>query len=367
MTLTVSIFDRAVRLRVLSTLVTTVIVTLIISNTIFRDWRPTGTKTKIVSSTGDPTSFLLYDNLSCPFEWSKYSCSHQGQLKLADSSLSFVLSHIDEIQSAYAEGLRSNQKVLIIGDSLMRQVFIGLACGFFINHRAKIERFRVDWSDDWPCHGTSACVKGGVHSGFNVGSIIFNTGAELHYLPHSGTLQRDEKEIFHRFVEEVKIHGTISLGRNTALLTNPWLSSNDVLVANAGIHYDTQTTIKPIAELGALLQKSPNAPRFMYITTPTQHFPTNNGQYGKYNKYENKVCLQQVKENPRRTIESHTFKVGSNVDALLIYNDLDLGLLHIGNRGDINTNLLDCSHYCLPGVPDVVGSEMLSMIEFLTK
>ena len=87
----------------------------------------------------------------------------------------------------------------------------------------------------------------------------------------------------------------------------------------------------------------------------------------KYNKYENKVCLQQVKENPRRTIESHTFKVGSNVDALLIYNDLDLGLLHIGNRGDITTNLLDCSHYCLPGVPDVVGSEMLSMIEFLTR
>ena len=61
--------------------------------------------------------------------------------------------------------------------------------------------------------------KGGVHSGFNVGSIIFNTGAELHYLPHSGTLQRNEKDMFHRFVEEVKIHETISLGRNTALLT----------------------------------------------------------------------------------------------------------------------------------------------------
>jgi hypothetical protein len=305
-------------------------------------------------------SFLFYHNLSCPFEWSKYSCSHQGQLERANSSLSYAIGHTGILHDAFVNGLRPNQKVLIVGDSLMRQIFITLACGFFNNHHETVNDYRIDWQDHWPCHGTAYCVPGGPHSGFNVGSVIFQNRAELHYLPHSGSLSF-EIGIFNRFIQEVQANGTVSLGANTALKPNTWLSSNDVLVANVGIHVDTKDRIGTISQLGMLLQQSPKAPRFLYITTPTQHFPTHDGQY--VNGLNGISCLNKVEENPRHRVETSELKLGVNVDELVIYDDFDLGFFHIGHGGNDSTGKLDCSHYCLPGVPDVIGAKTLFKIQ----
>ena len=40
--------------------------------------------------------YPLYNNLSCPFEWSKYSCAHQ-RLPGAELSRQFALEHLEQI------------------------------------------------------------------------------------------------------------------------------------------------------------------------------------------------------------------------------------------------------------------------------
>ena len=66
----------------------------------------------------------------------------------------------------------------------------------------------------------------------------------------------------------------------------------------------------------------------------------------------NKVCIDRVDANPRAELEKSLLKPGDNVDVLLDYDDLNLGIMHV-HRGN------DCTHYCMPGVPDVVAARLL--------
>ncbi len=93
--------------------------------------------------------------------------------------------------------------------------------------------------------------------------------------------------------------------------------------------------------------------RTIYVTTPTQHYNTKNGQWqtGSMGK-ENKVCIDRVDANPRAELEKELLKPGENVDVLLDYDDLNLGVMHV-QRGN------DCSHYCMPGVPDVFAARLM--------
>ena len=96
--------------------------------------------------------------------------------------------------------------------------------------------------------------------------------------------------------------------------------------------------------------------RTIYVTTPTQHFNTNDGQWktGEMGK-EQKSCIDRVDANPRADLENELLKPGENVDALIDFDDLNLGSMHV-QRGN------DCSHYCMPGVPDVVAARLMKEI-----
>ena len=96
--------------------------------------------------------------------------------------------------------------------------------------------------------------------------------------------------------------------------------------------------------------------RTIYVTTPTQHFNTKNGQWktGEMEK-EQKTCIDRVDANPRADLENELLKPGENVDALIDFDDLNLGMMHV-QWGH------DCSHYCMPGVPDVVAAGLMKEI-----
>lgn len=79
-------------------------------------------------------------------------------------------------------------------------------------------------------------------------------------------------------------------------------------------------------------------------------FPFSDGMWRNAGP-ESHTCIDKVKVNPRAEIEKEIIVPGANVDVLLEYNDLDRGLMHPGRR--------DCSHYCMPGVPDVVAARLL--------
>ena len=57
---------------------------------------------------------------------------------------------------------------------------------------------------------------------------------------------------------------------------------------------------------------------------------------------------------PQHPQQYGDFSGGGNVDAVVEYDDLDLGSLHMRHT--------DCSHYCLPGVPDVVAARLLRTV-----
>mgnify|MGYP003983824297 CR=1 FL=1 len=63
-----------------------------------------------------------------------------------------------------------------------------------------------------------------------------------------------------------------------------------------------------------------------------------------------------VLRNPQRSKQSFysdNIVVGQSVDHFVTYDDLDHGDLHIGGQ--------DCTHYCMPGVPDVVAAKLLAL------
>jgi len=98
-----------------------------------------------------------YWNLSCPFEWSRYSCVHHASAAndvAARQSLAFAWKeprNAQLLQTAFgrvAKGDLNGRRVLLAGDSLTRQVFISMACLL----SGLITDQRVEWIE-WPCRG----------------------------------------------------------------------------------------------------------------------------------------------------------------------------------------------------------------------
>ena len=76
---------------------------------------------------------LLYNNLSCDFEWSKYSCSHQSNNVIRGmESRKLALRHRELILSSFVgQGPENNTRLILIVDSLKRQIFISLCLSYF--------------------------------------------------------------------------------------------------------------------------------------------------------------------------------------------------------------------------------------------
>ena len=92
-----------------------------------------------------------------------------------------------------------------------------------------------------------------------------------------------------------------------------------------------------------------------YVTTVTQHFATSDGQYSKGRA--SKRCQPSIPSNPRLESELSVLREGVNVDRILRVDDLDAGALHVGAYDGS-----DCTHYCMPGVPDVTAHRLLELV-----
>ena len=91
------------------------------------------------------------------------------------------------------------------------------------------------------------------------------------------------------------------------------------------------------------------------MTTVTQHFATSDGQYS--NGRRSKRCQPSIPSNPRLESELSVLREGVNVDRILRVDDLDAGALHVGAYDGV-----DCTHYCMPGVPDVTAHRLLELV-----
>lgn len=249
----------------------------------------------------------------------------------------------------------------------MRQVFIGVACNAAFLGEKMIEHAAIPWKDEWPCHRNAPCfITGGEHGGFDAASIRLINGMEIHFVPHMGFKDdaTAETDIIDRLARDVQTYGRITFGDKTAM--SPGGPKVDVLVYNVGIHYGqgrakkninhfANWIVKPLMEQERNItdgRSGLSRPRTIYVTTPTQHFNTPTGQWVQGMTKESKQCVDRVQSNPRAELEKELLAPGVNVDALLDYDDLELGAMHVRKNND-------CSHYCMPGVPDLVAARLV--------
>mmetsp|Transcript_21350 Transcript_21350/g.33015 ORF Transcript_21350/g.33015 Transcript_21350/m.33015 type:complete len:433 (+) Transcript_21350:1027-2325(+) len=311
-----------------------------------------------------------YYNLSCPFEWYKYSCAfmqdNEFDEQITAASVQYYQQNLAEIQrafdSVFNDQINPQQKpkrIFMTGDSLLRQVFISIACNAFSLNA--VEQSEVQWREEWPCpEGIAKCaITGGVHSGFDAASVRFTNGMEIHYVPHGGfaydNRSQGESDVLQRMKRQVDDSGEIDFGTKTAF---PPSGPMDVLVYNVGAHFTLMKSrnmlnsfVSNIA-MPLMRSKSEHRPKIVYVTTPTAHFNTTNGQYlSRKMGDEQKQCVDRVARNPRAELEKRILKAGVSVDVLLDYDDLELGALHV-QRGD-------CLHYCMPGAADLVAARLL--------
>ena len=210
-----------------------------------------------------PRAGYGYINLSCPYEMSKFSCAYMMSYDAKDNSCSggsssraqetldastnYYLQNMDLIQSIFrlAETQGREQRprrIFFTGDSLMRQIFIAIACNAMSSLPQGvdlIEHAVFPWKDVWRSNRIGPCLKtGGQHSGFDAASIRLTNNLEIHWVPHMGYMDNNtaEHEVLERLRQDIIDHnGRITFGSKTAVPLPPD-THVDVLVYNNGMY-----------------------------------------------------------------------------------------------------------------------------------
>lgn len=136
-----------------------------------------------------------YWNLSCPLEWSKYSCVLQGATEhaLESQALTFEPTGCSLPLQLTELDVLLGRRVVFSGDSLLRQVFIALGCLLFAQGR--VQRLVLPWQPctagatqrhpatrNGACSGTRpGCIACGPHSGFETATVELLGGGSLHF------------------------------------------------------------------------------------------------------------------------------------------------------------------------------------------
>ncbi len=344
---------------------------------------------------------------------------HRGTTKqeTVHASMDYYRQRLDMIGEIYRRILEeattsarttttTNKRILMTGDSLLRQLFISIACNahsiFSVsphnnnNNNTLIADIVIPWQDPWPIvYGPNKApsIGSGIHGGFGAAYIRLVNGMEIHYVPHLGFNDptTGETNIIQRLQQDIeKYNGRISFGTKTAIPVSTE-DHVDILVYQVGIHYGpgesrtllnhfTNRISKPLMQVMGengntndkhtnilhdgyethnhhhSTKQSPLLPpqrrtRTMYITTPSQHYNTPTGQWMMNMTSQTLQCVDQIPSNLRADQEKKMLLPGVNVDVLLDYDDLHLGSMHV-QAGD-------CSHYCMPGPPDGVAARLM--------
>ena len=314
----------------------------------------------ILSLASSSTISLPYYNLSCPFEWARYSCIYKNSSNSQESNNYYKSKHQFDIKESLIN--LTNRTILLVGDSITRQLFISISCLTIKNIRFNY----VDWMY-WPCYqDLNHCISSGLHSGFNIGYIEWLNGGKLYFQSLGGGYRYFESNIIKRFANELNkfryIHShepTFKFPNNN--ISSPILSKSDVIIINLGFHQDDINSFKiklfEFIEVGKQILKYHNesTPYLVYMTSSTQHFNKNGTYLGLNN--DNNFCINESLHNPRKELEEKYLIEGESIHKIVDFDDMKLGNLHIGGN--------DCTHYCMPGLPDIKAELLFNELHHL--
>ena len=291
--------------------------------------------------------FGNYFNLSCPFEWSKYSCVHQGALRRAELTRNRVFVPDDGCQllspsldDMYLFGDNSRNRTLHFhGDSLLRQVMTSLGC--ILNQKQLVNHHftSVGWKEcplKFPCHGTKNCVPCGQHSGYDHADIVLKSGAKLKYLWTGKGLQ-------YGALDEIK--------------------TGDVLILESGIHGNTLHTTEKMLRIHKDLIDNREI-YVIWLITPQDAFMTLSGSYSP-NNIDWKTHLCRKNSIPVRSRDEWIGLHRHNDTFKHLHGIIELEQLE--NQGDCKVGNGvgkdgDCAHYCMPGPTDVLASALYTQL-----
>jgi len=369
----------------------------------------------------DQTLPFPYWNLSCPLEMSSFSASHMGgadflqRAKKARQVAMTSLQVLDDLQNLWPTmAAKKHRRILFLGDSVMRQVFISLSCHLWASFSAaneveiavpwftqrnartvnpntfatgphsKFEEARVWWKH------TDLSVNDSKSSQTAATELIFHHGIggllslNGEYQSHDDNMWIKNcffKQPFDATVVSRKSKNIDNLTERNVQRETIRLHRDDVVIMNGSVHGDRNANIQTIADLMRCMRfmfpppkKQTLWPHFVYLVTSSQHFPTKSGIFHKSMlNMKTYQCTKETDQHEHQDEElrglrdSNSGKGTSPNNSLLLLpmigqDTLDIqyksGNLHIGNR--------DCTHWIMPGIPDLLAASVVRHLLLLS-
>jgi hypothetical protein len=335
-----------------------------------------------------------YWNLTCPLELSMFSGIHMGEENFAHRA--WAAREIAERAVAYF-GTKDwasleNRRILFIGDSLLRQAFISMACLAWED----VEDYAIPWFKNRQVRTRQPnTISSGPHSKFEEGRVLLKGNIELIYHHGIGGLLELGEE-YHTHETETWIKACYlgkpftalapkyldwsAMGMSDPHVADPRLSinsetvqrerlkfdSNDIVLINASVHGSRGFNLKNILDLMECkkthhVDQQPSLnqhwPHFYYVATGPSHFPTKTGAFEKnlLGAKEDFGCIKTSTHRDPQTEEMSKLKdylplIGTDTLQL----QMESGHLHVGGR--------DCLHWMQPGIPDLIAADVLRFV-----
>ena len=274
-------------------------------------------------------------------------------------------------------------KIVLSGDSNFRQIFISTACLAFARD------FLHDEGD--PYTVAWATKDEGRHYAFSDARAMLKNSSELFYAPSAGKVQKfgwPEKlnaikadESGQDWIQSCKAREKFQL--DTYALEAPnekvavWdkshssfdtveLNANDKVIFNAGMHEVMRESgfrsrnLNMLKELMDCINKAkekgedPGWPTIYYFRSNHLHFKTENGLYSG-NRGVLDGCSDNVPGDLAPQFKEELDALENKMPMIGYGLKLDgMGRLHLGGQKN------DCSHWSMPGVPDVYAKEIFA-------
>ena len=323
----------------------------------------------------------LYWNLSCPLEMSMFSGAHMGgdfftRALKAHSLAEKILPQIEAIDWKSLEG----QRIFFVGDSLLRQVFISMAC---LNWN-RVTKYAIPWFENRGVRSAQPNTLGrGPHSKFEEGRVQMEGNVELIYHHGIGDIIELGSEyeshnqgswtkacylkkpftavtpVFPQMHEEEMSTLTV---RREQVIVKP----TDIVLINASVHAARGMNLQTIADLLLCKKqmKYPDRswPSILYVVTGLSHFPTEKGTF----EQELLDSNEDFKCRLDTSFHGHQDEEAKKLKAVLPF--LGEEIIDIENHsGDLHVGGKDCLHWLQPGIPDLVAVNISQTIALLAK
>jgi hypothetical protein len=328
-----------------------------------------------------------YWNLSCPLELSMFSGAHMGGDYLERAWKARELARNETLalfQNLEWRALK-DRRIYFIGDSLLRQVFISLACIMWDT----VESYAVPWYDKRPVRSRQPHTIGsGEHSKFEEARVrlkgnvelvfhhgignLLELGQEYHsqdpnswlkecYMKRPFTTVSPTLPKLKRGQQEKTTMTTVNVTRQNLAVT-----SKDVVVLNGSVHGSRDFNLRNILNFVQCkaMVKYPdrNWPTFVYLMTGASHFPTDTGAFEEelLETEDDFGCINVTEFRGRQIqevslLQDHIPIIGAEVVDLQYKS----GDLHVGGR--------DCLHWLQPGIPDLLAATVSRFVTAAVK